>query len=128
MAIRNTSAFSDDEIKALSKTQKPSPKVHDHKTVSETSEKNSVAAKGSGPDGIHAVRGMSLKINEMLAMGCYTPDDIIKCITPMTRDYSEKQATVKLTSHIKNMQKHGAIIEVTEDSCIYCKDVVLPEL
>ena len=119
------------ELEKSKKVRKPKPQKEQApitENATEPEEKSSTAATRSGPDGIHAVRGMSLMINEMLAMGCFTPDEIIACILPYTRDRLKRQAKTKLTSHLKNMQKHGATIGIFDDKYIYCADVVLPEL
>lgn len=125
------SAFSDEEKREI-KTKKPKEKVQRPASIAESNDsgekENSTARKVAKPDGIHAVRGMSLQINEMLAMGCFTPDDIVRCILPNTRNGSEKQAVTKLRTHLQNMQKHGAVIRVLEGDCICCADVVLPDI
>ena len=126
------SAFSEEE-KSEIMTKKSRSKAIASSSITESSHsddtRNSGAVrKTAKPDGIHAVRGMSLQINEMLAMGCFTPDDIVRCILPNTRDGSEKQAVTKLRTHLQNMKNHGAVIRVMEGDCICCADVVLPEL
>lgn len=132
MARTRSAAFSEEEKESL--TKKPSkvakPDITEHGENTENTSGASAAQKprAAKPDGIHAVRGMSLQINEMLAMGCYTPDEIIRCILPNTRDCSERQAVTKLQSHLKNMIKHGAVIRRLDGDCICCADVVLPEL
>ena len=126
MSIKKMSAFSDEEIENMhhkTSTKKPAA---NHNKATNSVENKTTESKKHGPDGIHAVRGMSLMINKMLLEGKHTPEEIIKTIQPYTRDNSEKQAKVKLTSHLKNIQNHGAVVEILEGNKLSCQDVVLP--
>lgn len=78
-------------------------------------------------NGAYAQRGMALKINEMLAMGCYTVADIVNCLTPMTKDGDQKQAINKLKAHISNLHKNGCRVFPIDARILACADVVLPE-
>ena len=71
-------------------------------------------------------RGMSAQINEMLAMGCYTPQEIVECIKSKTRAGTVKAAAQKLKYHIANMSKNGGTISMNGPH-IYCKDIFFPE-
>lgn len=127
--MKSFAAFTEEEIANLDKTRKPAPRKKAPAPAEPSMEgETPVREKRAFPDGIHAVRGMSLRINEMLAEGCYTPDEIIKCILPMTKDGLERQAVTKLKSHLQNMKKNGANIFVMEDKYIACADVILPDM
>lgn len=70
-------------------------------------------------------RGMSATINEMLAWGCFTPQEIVDCIKENTKHGTPEAAVKKLRYHLANMSQNGGNI-VMNGPHIQCAEIFFP--
>ena len=70
-------------------------------------------------------RGMAATINEMLAWGCFTPQEIVTCIMSKTKHGTPEAAVKKFREHIRNMAQNGGNIEMNECH-VQCADIFFP--
>ena len=70
-------------------------------------------------------RGMAATINEMLAWGCFTPQEIVTCIMSKTQRGTPEAAVKKFKEHISNMAQNGGKIDMNGGH-VQCADIFFP--
>lgn len=70
-------------------------------------------------------RGMAATINEMLAWGCFTPQEIVQCIMGKTKLGTPAAAVKKFKEHIRNMAQNGGDIRM-HGGHVQCADIFFP--
>lgn len=70
-------------------------------------------------------RGMAATINEMLAWGCFTPQEIVQCIMNKTKHGTPAAAVKKLKEHMRNMAQNGGNIRMHGEH-VQCADIFFP--
>ena len=70
-------------------------------------------------------RGMAATINEMLAWGCFTPQEIVTCIMIKTKHGTPEAAVKKFKEHIRNMAQNGGEIRMNGGH-VQCADIFFP--
>ena len=68
---------------------------------------------------------MAATINEMLAWGCFTPQEIVTCIMGKTQRGTPEAAVKKFKEHIHNMAQNGGDIRM-HGGHVQCADIFFP--